>query len=65
MIKLNSTSLPQIFIEIVGILAIVAIVNFWLLIPTVLMLILFYVLRSFYMNAGRSVKRVEAQSKIP
>lgn len=65
MIKLKSISLPQIFIEIVGILAIVAIVNFWLLIPTVLMLVLFYVLRSFYMNAGRSVKRVEAQSKIP
>lgn len=65
MIKLNSIALPQIFIEIVGILAIVAIVNFWLLIPTVLMLALFYVLRSFYMNAGRSVKRVEAQSKIP
>lgn len=46
-----------------GILVIVAIVNFWLLIPTVCMLTLFYVLRNFYMNAGRSVKRIEAQSE--
>lgn len=47
----------------VGILVIVAIVNFWLLVPTFIMLILFYILRGIYMSAGRSVKRVEAQSK--
>ena len=46
-----------------GILSIVAIVNFWMLIPTLVMLVIFYVLREMYMTTGRSVKRIEAQSK--
>lgn len=46
-----------------GILVIVAVVNFWLLVPTVIMLSLFFYLRKLYMKAGRSVKRIEAQSE--
>lgn len=60
---LKSSICPQIGLELVAILVIVAVVNFWLLLPTILMLILFYMLRIVYINTGRSVKRVEAQSK--
>lgn len=48
--------------EILGVLTVVAIVNYWLLIPTALMAVLFMILRNIYIKAGRSVKRIEAQS---
>lgn len=44
-------------------MTIVSIFNYWLLIPTFLMLILFFVIRNIYIKAGRSVKRIEAQSE--
>lgn len=54
---------PQTSMEILGVLTVVAIVNYWLLIPTALMAVLFMILRSIYIKAGRSVKRIEAQSE--
>lgn len=44
-------------------MVIVGIVNYWLLIPTAIMSILFYIIRNVYVNSGRSLKRIEAMSK--
>lgn len=44
-------------------MVIIGTVNFWLLIPTAIMCILFYVMRYLYVNTGRSLKRIEALSK--
>lgn len=53
----------QIGFALLGIIIVVAIVNPWLMIPTVLIGIVFYFLRNFYLATGRSVKRLEGVSK--
>lgn len=52
----------QIFLSLGGIIVVVAIVNYWFLLPTVLIGIIFYFLRNFYLMTSRSVKRMEATS---
>lgn len=49
--------------EFTAIISLVAIVNYWLLLPTAVMGVLFYGLRHIYTNTARSIKRVEALSK--
>lgn len=44
---------------------IVAIANYWLLIPTFIMTIFFYILRYIFINTARSIKRVEALTQSP
>lgn len=46
-----------------GIMVIVGVINIWLMIPTILMIIVFYLLRIVYVRSGRSLKRIEALSK--
>lgn len=53
----------QIFLSLGGIIVVVAIVNYWFLIPTLIIGIIFYYLRNFYLMTSRSVKRMEATSK--
>lgn len=53
----------QIGLTLIGIIVIVSSVNPWLLIPTVLIGVLFYLFRSFYIRTSRSVKRLEGVSK--
>lgn len=48
-----------------GIIVVVAIVNVWLLIPTVVIAILFYFLRIIYLATSRSVKRLEGVTRSP
>ncbi|CAG2064227.1 unnamed protein product, partial [Timema podura] len=64
--------LPLILIEcleigfaLVGILTLVAFVNYWILLPTGIILVLFYVLRSVYVATSRSVKRLEGITRSP
>ncbi|KAJ6637208.1 putative multidrug resistance-associated protein lethal [Pseudolycoriella hygida] len=54
-----------IFLEFAAITVIVAIANYWLLLPTFVMSILFYILRFVYMAAARSIKRVESLTQSP
>lgn len=54
---------PQFFLELIAILTLVAVVNYWLLIPTFIMSLLFYGLRHIYVHTARSIKRIEAMSK--
>jgi len=53
----------QIGLSLLGIIVVVAIANVWLLIPTVIICIVFYYLRVFYLATSRSVKRLEGVSE--
>lgn len=55
----------QIFLQLFGIVIVVAIVNPYFMIPTVLMGIIFYHLRTFYLKTSRDVKRMEAVTRSP
>ncbi|XP_055536617.1 probable multidrug resistance-associated protein lethal(2)03659 isoform X2 [Wyeomyia smithii] len=53
------------FLEFTAIISLVAIVNYWLLLPTAIMGVMFYGLRHVYTNTARSIKRVEALTRSP
>lgn len=53
----------QIGLALIGIVIVVAIVNYWLLIPTFVIGVIFYLLRNFYLETGRSIKRLEGVSE--
>lgn len=55
----------QIGLSLLGIIIVVAIANVWLLIPTVVVGIIFYYLRIFYLATSRSVKRLEGVTRSP
>lgn len=53
----------QISLSLVGIIIVVATVNPMFLIPTFVIALIFYYLRSFYLKTSRDLKRLEATSK--
>ncbi|XP_055617486.1 ATP-binding cassette sub-family C member 4-like [Toxorhynchites rutilus septentrionalis] len=53
------------FVEFTAIISLVAIVNYWLLLPTAVMGVLFFILRHIYTNTARSIKRVESLTRSP
>lgn len=53
----------QILLLIIGIVVVLCIVNVWYLLVTFILALIFYLLRSFYLNTSRDVKRLEAISK--
>ncbi|KAK4880384.1 hypothetical protein RN001_008530 [Aquatica leii] len=55
----------QIFLVLIGIIAVVGSVNPWLLIPTLVIAIVFYFLRIFYLSTSRCVKRLEGVTRSP
>ena len=54
----------QIFLALAGIVVVIAIVNPWYVLATAVLGLIFYFLRSFYLNTSRDVKRLEAISKL-
>lgn len=52
----------QIFLSLFGIVVVIAVVNPLYLVPTLLLAIIFYYLRTFYLKTSRNVKRLEAIS---
>ncbi|XP_030375917.1 probable multidrug resistance-associated protein lethal(2)03659 [Scaptodrosophila lebanonensis] len=55
----------QIFLSLAGIVIVIAIVNPMFLIPTFVLAIIFYQLRTFYLKTSRNVKRLEAITRSP
>lgn len=53
----------QIFLSLAGIVLVVAVVNPYFMIPTVVIGIIFYYLRKFYLMSSRNIKRMEATSE--
>jgi len=49
-------------VDVVAVLVIVAIANYWLLIPAAIMVLLLYLIRALYIGASRSLKRIESLS---
>lgn len=54
----------QIFLALLGIVIVLCMVNPWYLVATGLLAIIFYFLRSFYLNTSRDIKRLEAISEV-
>ncbi|XP_063867034.1 ATP-binding cassette sub-family C member 4-like isoform X1 [Scylla paramamosain] len=54
-----------IFLTFMGIIFIIALVNVWLLIPTVFLGVIFVYLRRFYLCSARDVKRLEGITRSP
>ncbi|XP_062137138.1 probable multidrug resistance-associated protein lethal(2)03659 [Drosophila sulfurigaster albostrigata] len=55
----------QFFVDVIAVLVIVAIANYWLLIPAAIMALLMYLCRAFYIGASRSLKRIESLTRSP
>lgn len=53
----------QIGLSLLGIIVVVSVVSPWLMIPTSVIGILFYLLRIFYLRTSRNIKRLEGVSK--
>jgi ATP-binding cassette subfamily C (CFTR/MRP) protein 4 len=54
----------QMGLSLLGAVIVVALVNIWMLIPTVFMFSLFYLLRVYFVATSRSIKRLEGISKL-
>ncbi|XP_073845798.1 probable multidrug resistance-associated protein lethal(2)03659 isoform X2 [Musca autumnalis] len=55
----------QIFLLLFGIMAVISVVNPFYLLPTSILAIIFYKLRTFYLKTSRDVKRLEAITRSP
>uniref|UniRef100_A0A1A9WJ70 Multidrug resistance-associated protein lethal(2)03659 n=1 Tax=Glossina brevipalpis TaxID=37001 RepID=A0A1A9WJ70_9MUSC len=55
----------QIFLALFGIVVVLCLVNPWYLLATALLSVIFYFLRSFYLNTSRDIKRLEAIARSP
>ncbi|XP_034175482.2 putative multidrug resistance-associated protein lethal(2)03659 isoform X2 [Osmia lignaria lignaria] len=55
----------QIGLSLLGIITVVGIANPWLMIPTVIIGVIFYYIRVFYLATSRSVKRLEGITRSP
>lgn len=54
----------QIFLSVIGIIILIGFVNPILLLPALVLAVIFYYLRVYYLKATRSVKRLEGVGEI-
>uniref|UniRef100_A0A1Y1K348 Multidrug resistance-associated protein lethal(2)03659 n=4 Tax=Photinus pyralis TaxID=7054 RepID=A0A1Y1K348_PHOPY len=55
----------QLGMSLLSIITIIATVNYWLIIPTLVIFILFYFLRMFFLTTSRNIKRLEGVTRSP
>ncbi|XP_049951176.1 probable multidrug resistance-associated protein lethal(2)03659 isoform X3 [Schistocerca serialis cubense] len=55
----------QIILTLVGTIIIVAVVNYWTLIPTIVLAGVFWLIRTIFLSASRSLKRLESITRSP
>ncbi|KAJ3652255.1 hypothetical protein Zmor_018236 [Zophobas morio] len=55
----------QISLNVLAIAVIIAVVNPWILVPTVIMFALFYVYRKIFLASSRNLKRIEGRARSP
>nr|CAD7444730.1 unnamed protein product [Timema bartmani] len=55
----------QIGFNLVGVIVLVVIVNYWILLPTLIMFVTFYLLRRIYVSTSRNVQRLEGITRSP
>ncbi|XP_055853123.1 probable multidrug resistance-associated protein lethal(2)03659 [Episyrphus balteatus] len=55
----------QIFLQLIGIVVLVSLVNPVFLLPTAILGVIFYYLRVFYLKTSRDIKRMEAMTRSP
>ncbi|XP_049853484.1 probable multidrug resistance-associated protein lethal(2)03659 [Schistocerca gregaria] len=55
----------QIILLLIGTVITVAVINFWTLIPTVVLIGVFWVIRKIFLSASRSLKRLESITRSP
>uniref|UniRef100_A0AAG5CR64 Uncharacterized protein n=1 Tax=Anopheles atroparvus TaxID=41427 RepID=A0AAG5CR64_ANOAO len=53
------------FLEMIAVVAVVSIVNYWFLLPTIVVAVLMYYIRQTYLNTSRVVKRIESVNRSP
>lgn len=53
----------QVFLVMMGIFVLVIIVNVWMIIPIVIMAIIFYYVRFYFLSTAQDIKRLEGIGK--
>ncbi|XP_035901949.1 multidrug resistance-associated protein 4 [Anopheles stephensi] len=53
------------FLEMIAVVAVVSIVNYWFLLPTAIVAVVMYYIRKTYLNTSRVVKRIESVNRSP
>ncbi|XP_053661392.1 ATP-binding cassette sub-family C member 4 [Anopheles marshallii] len=53
------------FLEMIAVVAVVSIVNYWFLLPTAIVAVIMYYIRHMYLNTSRVVKRIESVNRSP
>ncbi|XP_049801233.1 probable multidrug resistance-associated protein lethal(2)03659 isoform X2 [Schistocerca nitens] len=65
MLPLTMIDTFQIILSLIGTVLTVAVINFWTLIPTVVLIGVFLVIRKIFLCASRSLKRLESITRSP
>lgn len=55
----------EIFVQLIGILVLIIIIDYWMIIPTIAIIFLFYFIRKYYITSGRCIKRLEGITRSP
>ncbi|XP_058443653.1 ATP-binding cassette sub-family C member 4-like [Malaya genurostris] len=54
-----------IILEVISVVSLASIVNYWLLLPTVIMAFLMHYIRKIYLHSSRVIKRIESVNRSP